>query len=97
MDSDDYKVELVKGLSTAWGVARSDIKKAQCYQKKQYDKRAKSVVYRERDKVMVFMPLEVTGKDRKLATVWWRWGLTVFWYDQWTNQVTNQYSLAWRV
>ena len=33
VDSDYYKVELVKGLSTAWEVARSDIKKAQCYQK----------------------------------------------------------------
>ena len=58
-------MELVKGLSTAWEVARAEIKKAQHHQKKQCDKRAKSVVYREGDQVMVFIPQEV--KDRKLA------------------------------
>lgn len=67
VDSDDYKVELARGLSSAWEVARSEIKKAQRHQKQQYDKRSKSVVYQEGDRVMVFMPQETSGKDRKLA------------------------------
>ena len=32
-----------------------------------------------------------------VRTTWWRWGLTAFWYDQWTSQLTNLYSLAWNV
>ena len=67
VDSEDYKVELAGGLVKAWEIARSEVERAQQRQKKQYDKRAKSVVYRKGDQVMVFMPLESTAKDRKLV------------------------------
>lgn len=58
---------MARGLSTAWEIARSEVSKAQCRQKKQYDKRAKPVNYREGMRVMVYMPQEATAKDRKLA------------------------------
>ena len=38
---DDYKTELVAGLSKAWQLAQSEIKKAQRHQKKQHDEKAK--------------------------------------------------------
>ena len=67
MDCDDYKVELVRGLSEAWELARSEVSKAQHRQKQQYDKKAKAVDYRQGDRVMAFMLQETSGKDRKLA------------------------------
>ena len=48
-------------------MAQSEIKKSQRHQKKQYDKRAKPVVYEERKGVMVFMPQEMTSEKRKLV------------------------------
>ncbi len=67
MDSEDYQVELARGLSTAWEVARSEIGKAQKHQKKQYDHKAKPVSYRKGERVIFFMPQETTTKERKLA------------------------------
>ena len=45
VDSEDYQVELARGLSSAWDVARSEIRKAQRHQKTQYDKKSKIVDY----------------------------------------------------
>ena len=67
VDCDDYKVELGRGLSAAWETARSEIARAQQHQKKQYDKTAKPVAYKEGMRVMVFMPQETKDKNRKLA------------------------------
>lgn len=62
VDSEDYRVELVKGLSSGWEIARSEVKKAQ---KEQHDKKAKPVGYQEGGRVMVLMlqekPLARTG------------------------------------
>ena len=38
---DDYKSELVYGLSEAWDLARQEIQKSQKKQKYQYDRHAK--------------------------------------------------------
>ena len=67
VDCEDYQVELARGLSSAWATARSEIVKAQLHQKKQYDRKAKRVDYREGTRVMVFMPQATTTKLRKLA------------------------------
>ena len=67
VDLDDYKVELTRGLASAWKVARSEVSKAQVRQKRSYDRKATSRNYQEGGRVMVFMPAETTGKNRKLS------------------------------
>ena len=67
VDLDDYKIELTRGLSTAWKIAQNSIAAAQKKQKKQFDQKAKDVKYVPGDRVMVYMPHEDTGKLRKLA------------------------------
>jgi len=42
VDCGDFKVELARGLSAAWEMARSEVGKAQ---RRQYDKTAKLVDY----------------------------------------------------
>jgi len=64
---DDYRTGLVAGLSEAWEAARSSITRAQKWQKRQYDKRARPAKYHVGNRVMVFMPRETQGKQRKLA------------------------------
>ena len=64
---DDYRASLVAGLSEAWAAAKQSIGKSQKRQKRQYDKRTKSAKYQVGDRVMVFMPHETQGKNRKLA------------------------------
>ena len=63
---DDYKSELVFGLTDAWKVARSHIQKAQQRQKRSYDQHVKSRDICVGDRVMVYMPQERTEKQRKL-------------------------------
>ena len=67
VDLDDYKSELVTGLVKAHEDAREQIKKAQVRQKKFYDMHAKEPAYKVGERVMVYMPTDVTGKERKLA------------------------------
>ena len=55
IDLDDYKIELVAGLSEAWRLAQAEIKKAQKRQKNQHDKKAKDVSFQVGDRVMIFM------------------------------------------
>lgn len=64
---EDYRASLVAGLSEAWETARECITKAQKKQKTQHDKRARPAKYSVGDRVMVFMPHETQGKQRKLA------------------------------
>lgn len=66
-DVDDYKTELMSSLSEAWRVVRDNITKAQRTQKLQYDKKCTHLELAIGDRVMVFMPQEVSGKQRKLA------------------------------
>jgi len=70
LDAADYYTDLVTGFTSAWNMARSSIAKTQSKQKLQYDKKAKAPAYKISDKVMVYMPYEATGKDRKLALLY---------------------------
>ena len=67
IDTDDYKIELMRSLTEAWRIARDHIVQSQESQRRQYDKKAKERQYRVGDRVMVYMPQEVKGKTRKLA------------------------------
>ena len=67
IDSEDYRSELVRGLSDAWKAAAQCVTTAQAKQKRVYDRRAKHVDYRVGDRVLVHMPHEATGKAAKLA------------------------------
>ncbi len=55
VDSDDYREELTNCLSTAWSLARENIKGAQDRQRKAYDKTAKEHQFRVGDRVMIHM------------------------------------------
>ena len=59
VDLDDYKHELDN--------ASQSIESAQAHQRKVYDRQAKEVKYTQGDRVMVYMPHEVTGKSLKFA------------------------------
>ena len=67
VDLEDYRTELTTGLTKAWMTAQQQVKIAQAKQKHQYDKRSKETCYQPGDRVMVLMPHEQTGKNRKLA------------------------------
>ncbi len=61
VDLEDYRTELTHGLSTAWHLARQNVKKAQERQKVQYDKSTKVPQYHVGGRVMVFTPHERSG------------------------------------
>ena len=67
VDMEDYRAELLVNLKTARELALVNIKEAQQKQKTAYDHHSSSSVYKVGDRVMVYMPKEVSGKDRKLA------------------------------
>ena len=67
VDLDDYKTELVTGLSEAWELARTYIKKAQARQKRTYDRRSKPPTVAVGDRAFVYMPKEATGPTHKFA------------------------------
>ena len=65
---EDYKEELLSGLTLAWKLARDNIQKAQGTQKQNYDRKCtKDVNLKAGDRVMVFMPAESQGKNWKLS------------------------------
>ena len=64
---EDYKEDLLCNLSTAWKLAKENLQKSQQSQKKQYDRTAKDASVRVGDRVMIHMPAESQGKDRKLC------------------------------
>ena len=68
--TDGYHDEIVGRMSSAWDITRSQITRAQCKQKKQYDKRASCVgsSIAVGDVVYVFMPARKTGEERKLSS-----------------------------
>ena len=67
VDVDDYCSEVTLGLTEAWKTARTDIALAQKRQKVQHDKKARVILLKMGDWVMVFKASETTGKQRKLA------------------------------
>ena len=70
MDLEDYKTELLTNLKKARELALESIKTAQERQRCQYDRQSSTQVYHIEDQVMVFMPSEVTGIDRKLTRLY---------------------------
>ncbi len=67
VDLDDYKTELVAGLSSAWQTAQECITDKQKHQKSMYDRSAKEPNLEVGQRVMVHMPSEVQGKTWKFA------------------------------
>ena len=67
VDLDNYKTELTVGLAEAWQTAQDHLQKAQKAQKRKYDRCAKERQVWVSDRVMVLMPAEQTGKNRKLC------------------------------
>ena len=66
IDLEDYRTEVVAGLSEAWELARTKVK-AQKRQKDQYDRNATAPQYKIGDRVFVYQPREESRKDRKLV------------------------------
>lgn len=62
-----YRAELFVTVKKARELALDSIRKSQERQQKFYDRKSTSTKFRVGDRVMVFMPSEVTGKNRKLA------------------------------
>ena len=56
LEVDDYKTELVSGLTQCWNIARTSVNTAQARQKKYYDRYASEPKIQVSDRVMVFMP-----------------------------------------
>ena len=67
VEIDDYKSELVAGLSEAWELARTHVQQAQRRQKKSYDRRSRDPLYQVGDRVFLYMPAAKTGTAHKLA------------------------------
>ena len=67
VDVDDYKAELVTGLSTAWEAARRNVEQAQQKQKKFFDWRARDPGFRVGDRAFLYVPSEKSGQAYKFA------------------------------
>ena len=66
IDLDDYKTALVSNLGSAWEAAKASIQSAQNKQKLYYDQKSKQTSFSVGDRILVYMPNEVKGKDWKL-------------------------------
>ena len=71
VDLDDYRTELVINVKKARELALNSIKEAQKKQRSQYDKQSRTQVYNIGDRVMVFMPSDVTGKEKTGSHLSW--------------------------
>ena len=67
VDMEDYKTEFLVSLSKAHKIALENIRKAQTKQKEFYDRHSGDNEFKVGERVMVYMPGDVTGKDWKLA------------------------------
>ena len=67
IDLNDYKTEMVGGLTEAWELARCQIQKAQKKQKHYYDQSAMEPKVREGDRVFIYMPSAKTGIAYKFS------------------------------
>ena len=67
VDMDDYKTELVVSMAKANKIALENIRQAQRKQKEFYDHHSGESSYRVGERVMVYMPGEVSGKRWKIA------------------------------
>ena len=66
-DLDDYKSELIVRMAEAWKLARSQVEKAQQWQKKQHNRLSSDAEFHMGDRVYVYMPAEKRGKAYKFA------------------------------
>lgn len=67
VDVDDFKAELVTGLSTAWETACRNVEQAQQKQKKYCDRRPKDPGFRVGDRAFLYVPSERSGQAYKFA------------------------------
>ena len=67
LDLDDYKTTLITSLSQAWQLAKDNIEKAQMRHKVHYDHKPKETKFQVGDCVLVHMPAEMQGTQRKLS------------------------------
>lgn len=67
VDMDDYRNEFLITMSKAQKFALENIRRAQEKEKRFYDRATKDPTYRVGERVMVYMPGDVAGKDWKLA------------------------------
>ena len=67
IDPEDYRMELAVSMAEAWKLAGDNIARAQETQKKKYDSGRPEVDLKVGERVMVYMPIDVQGQDRKLA------------------------------
>ena len=67
VDLEDYKTLLVSNLKSAWAAAKASIESAQAKQKAYHDQKSKATTLKVGDRVLVFMPSETKGKNRKLC------------------------------
>lgn len=68
MDPEDYKSEITLRMAEdTWQLAKENIDKAQGVQKRKYDAKRVEVDLKVGERVMVFMPSETQGQDRKLS------------------------------
>ena len=67
IDVDTYKGVVAFKLSEAWKLARDNIKKAQQYQKKQYNRKTRLPRFEVGDRVFVYMPAAKSCKAYKFA------------------------------
>ena len=66
VDIEDYKTEFVVSLRKVHECAREQIEVAQDCQKKFDDRKCQEATYKVGERVMVYMPIDALGKDRKL-------------------------------
>ena len=67
VDMEDYRSEFLISMAKAQKLALENIRKAQRKQKEFYDRASVNPKYRVGDRVMIYMPGDVAGKDWKLA------------------------------
>ena len=67
IDLEDYKTSLVSHLGSAWEAAKANIQSAQKKLKLYHDQKSKETSFNVRDRVLLYMPSEVKGKDGKLS------------------------------
>ena len=71
VNRDDSCSHMVHVRSEAWGLAQSNIKKAQKKQKEQHDKRARDVPLKIGQRVFLHVPSLKSGPAHKLARPYW--------------------------
>ena len=67
VDIDNYCSEVTLWLTEAWKTAQTNIALPQKRHQVQHNKKARVIPLKMGDRVMVFMPSETTGKQRRLA------------------------------